>query len=223
MDIKIANHKAYNFEQVMEEQNKGASFVTYQWIIPLPWFSPIKRLSSVYFIDKNSNAARYAKKYNTLNLLFGWWGLPFGPVFLWKSIYLNNNGGIDVTEDVYLNLSKSNYENGKVSIINKATKFIHPTKNDLVEFKKAFNSILADKTLIELPHIAYFIDTEKHQQPYYVIAINENIEEGIEKKISKAIYKRFYKSMKYKLVCITDDFDDKEAFIKQALKLGSTK
>ncbi|WP_107037468.1 hypothetical protein [Brumimicrobium mesophilum] len=69
MEIKFANNNSFTFEEVIEAKNNGGSFVTYQWIIPLPLFYPVRRLSKVYFIPKGGNQAKYAKKFNIISLI----------------------------------------------------------------------------------------------------------------------------------------------------------
>jgi hypothetical protein len=220
MEIKLANHKSYTFEEIIEAKNDGGSFVTYQWIIPLPLFYPVRRLSKVYFIPKGGNKAKYAKKYNMISLIIGWWGLPWGPIFVNRSLSLNKKGGVDVTDDVYLNINKVGYANGRLAIAENFTKFVPPSSSETKEYKKVFNTLITEGTLKGLPVIGLFIDTEKHVSPHIIIGFNEEIS-GKEDLISKAIYKRFYKQLKFELVHLNTKFELKEALLTQGLNLES--
>lgn len=219
MEIKLGNYKGHSFEKVMEQKGINGKFVTFQWIIPLPLFTPIKRLSRVYYIESESYSKQYAKKYNIINYLIGWWGLPFGPINLFKSVNINKNGGVDVTDDVYLNLIKHDYENGIVKIKKKSTIFVSPNKTELKEFEKVFKSLIDEKILFEFPIIGLYIDTEKNEEPYYVIGLYQEISEETKSEITKAIYKRFYKQLKFKLVFIEQMKDYRNQFLEQGLKL----
>ncbi|RYM34554.1 hypothetical protein ERX46_04050 [Brumimicrobium glaciale] len=220
MEIKLANNNSYTYEEVKAAENNGGSFVTYQWIIPLPLFYPVRRLSKVYFIPKDGNQAKYAKKYNIISLIIGWWGLPFGPIFVNRSVRLNNNGGVDVTEDIYLNLDRTGYDNGRLEIVKHFTKFIHPSKSEIPEYKKVFKKLIDEGILKSQPVIGLFVDTEKNVEPYIIIGFNEELK-GKEELISKAIYKRFYKQLKFELVDLNSDFEFKEALLTQGLNLES--
>ena len=60
------------FEEVMSSKSEGGAFVPYQWIIPTPVVSPVRRLSKVYFIPNGVNKSAYAFRFNltSLSLLF---------------------------------------------------------------------------------------------------------------------------------------------------------
>ncbi|MBD81557.1 MAG: hypothetical protein CL840_21745 [Crocinitomicaceae bacterium] len=220
MKIKLGNYQSYTFSEVMKLQGNHGRFVTFQWIIPLPMFLPVKRLSNVYFIESDTNIKRYARKYNLLNYLFGWWGLPFGPVYLFKSIHLNNRGGIDVTDDVYLNLNESDFKNGTVDIIKKSTIYIHPKKSESKEFEKVFNEVITSGIISSPPIIGLYIDTKENESPYYLIGIDQEVTKEMEEKISKSIYKRFYKQLKFNIVEVDSLGENKSKFIQQGLKIN---
>jgi hypothetical protein len=220
MKIKLGNSDSYSFAQIQERNSGQGKFVTFQWNIPLPMFLPIKRLSNVYFIENEKQLTKYEKKYNLINYLIGWWGLPFGPIYLFKSVRLNNKGGIDVTDDVYLNLNQPDYENGFVSILKKSTIFIHPKKDEIKEFEKVFQQLISGKVITEAPIIGLFIDTKKNEAPYYLIGLREDITEELKSTLTKAIYKRFYKQLVFELVRTQTMDENKEKFIKQGLRIN---
>lgn len=222
MEVKLGNSDSFSFSEIQNLKSKNGKFVTFQWIIPLPMFTPVKRLSKVYFVSKASEAKDYAKKYNLINLLIGWWGLPFGPVYLVKSIALNNQGGIDVTDDIYLNLNETDYNNGIVNVVKKSTIFIYPKKSELKEFEKVFKVLLSEKVISTTPTIGYFIDTKKGEQPYYLIGLEQEISKELSKRIEKEIYKRFFKQLQFNLVEISLLEGENKKLITQGLKIKDT-
>jgi hypothetical protein len=218
MQVKLANHHKHTYQEVISQKGE-AHFVTYRWIIPLPLFYPVRRFSKIYFIDRDTKTNRYAGKYNIINFLIGWWGLPFGPVFLWQSIFLNWKGGLDVTEDVYLNLTPEDYEKGVVNIEEVAIVYNHPPKNELKEFSKILKTLNEQGLLSQTLWVGYYLDTEKDEAPYFVIGFDEEVNTALEAAFEKTFYKRFYKKSSYRLRSMQDDFEGKEVFLKQAKKL----
>lgn len=221
MDIKLANHHKYTYDEVLAGKDNGGSFVTYQTIIPLPLFYPIRRLSKVYYIDKDSSKTKYAARYNLFVRIFGWWGLPWGPIYTIRSLKLNNSGGMDVTDDIYLNLDEASYNSGMIHIEKVKTEFVHPSGSELKEFRKVFKILVTQEVIESPPLIGLYIATKEGVEPHYIIAIDEWLDEDLTKQITKAIKKRFTKWLKFELVELKSDFPNKNAFIEQSLKLDS--
>ncbi|MBI1837119.1 MAG: hypothetical protein HYR91_07620 [Flavobacteriia bacterium] len=217
MEIKLANYTKYSYNQIIEGKEKGGKFVSFQWILPLPWFTPVRRLSKVYYIEPGIDSSVYALKYNNLSRLLGWWGLPFGPLYVGKSIRLNNNGGIDVTDDIYLNLNEENFKKGFVDLKLNSMKFTSPNKTEINELKKVSKKLIEDNIINKSFKVAYFIDTKENEFPYYLIAVDSEISIELEEIVKKEIYKRFYKQFRYQLICIHSEFTDKEMFLKEAV------
>ena len=219
MKVKLAQRGKIDFQDLENKTKIGGRFVVYQWIIPLPFFIPIKRLSKVFFIDTDSKPTKYALRFNTLNLLIGWWGLPFGPIYLINSIRFNLKGGLDVTDDILLNAKEQDYNNGVIDIKEHANKFEKPNKSELRALKKISRNLIRDKFLTDSPIVGYFVDVEMNEEPYYVIGIKDIISEDLEMRIQKEIYKRFYKSFNYILVNLDIGYDYEAQLIKQGIKI----
>lgn len=218
MEIKLANHNNYTFDEVISAKTNGGAFITYQWLIPIPVFFPIRRLSKVYFIPNGMKKSKYAKKFNIITLLIGWWGVPWGPFAVYKTIGLNNSGGIDVTDDVYLNIDKTGYLNGSFELKKSFTKFVHPPKSELKELLKVFTALIESKEIKEFPIIVVYIDCEEGVEPYTFIGFSQDI---VRKRdlITKAIYKRFRKHYKFELVQLNNGFSLSQELTTQGIKL----
>lgn len=202
----------------MAAQNKGGRFVTYQWFVPLPIFHPTRRLSKVYYIPSGKNPAAHAWKFNLICLIIGWWGLPWGPIYVLRSIRLNNLGGVDVTEDVYLNINKASYEAGRIRIERTAVAFVHPQKSDAKEFRKVFQALIRDGVIKNPPYIGIDLNADENEQDYFLIGFEQSIN-GVEQQISDAIYKRFFKHTEFMLFELNADFEEKAVFMAQGLKV----
>ena len=65
-----------------------------------------KRNSPIYFIPAQETASKHGIGFTSISLLAGWWGLPWGPIWTWRTAVNNMRGGIDVTKNVMLTLQK---------------------------------------------------------------------------------------------------------------------
>jgi hypothetical protein len=52
------------------------------------------------FLRANQDGAGHAIQYSLISLLFGWWGIPWGPIWTISTIVTNAGGGKDVTHAV---------------------------------------------------------------------------------------------------------------------------
>ncbi len=86
-------------EELSTELKNGARFVVYQYAISMILFT-IKNSSHIQFIHCNDSVIKKGLKYSLLSFLFGWWGVPFGPIYTLSTIIHNFFGGTDVTQDV---------------------------------------------------------------------------------------------------------------------------
>ena len=83
----------------MGELARGARFVAYEYCISLLLIT-FKRGSAIYFIRAGESGLAKGLPYTLISLLFGWWGLPWGPIYTIGSFVTNLQGGKDVTSEV---------------------------------------------------------------------------------------------------------------------------
>lgn len=96
-DIKIINN-------IKQKQNSNTKCVVFGYCISLFILSQ-KRNSKIYIIKNKKEVLLKSLPYSLISLLFGWWGIPWGPIWTISTIVDNFCGGKDVTEVVqdYLN------------------------------------------------------------------------------------------------------------------------
>lgn len=97
--MKIKNAENLSAEQLQEEVNRGGRFVHYQYAVSFI-VATIKPDTGVYLIRKGESAVKESLFFTILSLLFGWWGIPFGPKHTIAAIRTNFRGGKDVTDEV---------------------------------------------------------------------------------------------------------------------------
>ena len=85
--------------QLQQEIQQGGKFVVYQYCISVLVIT-FKRSSNIYFISHEQNSIVNGLPFTLLSLILGWWGIPWGPIYTIESIWVNFNGGRDVTKEV---------------------------------------------------------------------------------------------------------------------------
>lgn len=214
--LKIEIPNDVTFEQIMECRKTGGKFIVYQYLFPRPIFPPIKRISKIYYLNSNENTNKYSFKYNLATLIWGWWGLPFGPSYTY-AVIKHNRTGTDFTEDVLDNLTKQDFEKRVVIIKKISSVFIHPDKSTLKDFVKSFKTYTENHSMLESnPFIGEFIDTEK---PYYVIGLSNKDYEKRED-IKKSLYKYFYSHTPFEFIKTSDPSEKNQKLLTQGIEIN---
>ena len=153
------------------------------------------------------------------HIIFGWWGIPWGPIHTVKSISVNNKGGIDVTNDIMLNLTESNLKEREIELCQINEIYCKPDRWEIKALNKAFQKLFDRDANVLILVAGVFVNTEKNENPYLIIGleVSNNIEKYVEI-VDKAFYKQFQKYIRYDLLDLSNNQDDK----KQLLKLGHT-
>lgn len=97
--------------ELQAELQQGGKFVIYQYCISLLIIT-FKRSSNVYFISHDQNALVKGLPFTLLSLVLGWWGIPWGPIYTIQSLWVNLQGGKDVTQEILASMSTSAQKSG---------------------------------------------------------------------------------------------------------------
>ena len=95
--MKILGIDGLSEERLRLEIDRGARFVHYEYCISVI-FMTFKRPTDIYYIP--SGVSGKAWLFTAVSFFFGWWGVPWGPIYTISAIYNNLRGGHDVTADV---------------------------------------------------------------------------------------------------------------------------
>ena len=93
-------------EHVQNEVANGGRFVLYTYTISIGVMT-FKRPSSIYFIKAGEKGFFKGLPFTLTSLFLGWWGIPWGPVYTFGSLYHNLKGGKVVTNEVMASFSKN--------------------------------------------------------------------------------------------------------------------
>jgi len=104
--VTIKGIEGLSTEKINYELQKGAKFVIYQFCISIVVMT-FKRGSVVYFITSDESRVGKGMIYNLISFFFGWWGIPWGPIYTIGSLYTNLKGGKDITQDIIVAMNSS--------------------------------------------------------------------------------------------------------------------
>jgi hypothetical protein len=96
---EIRNVSGLTVDAINREVNNGARFVIFHYCFSII-FMTFKRGSDVYLIREGESTLDYSIGWSLITLFFGWWGIPWGPIFSIEALYKNIIGGEDVTREV---------------------------------------------------------------------------------------------------------------------------
>ncbi len=100
----IKGIEGMTYQQLDEELKRGGKFVVYQYCVSIVVMT-FKRGSDVYFIKNGESSFAKGLLFTLISFLFGWWGIPWGPIYTIGSIVTNCSGGKDVTQEVINSLN----------------------------------------------------------------------------------------------------------------------
>jgi len=85
--------------EVLSRIESGASCIRYEYVASLI-FITFRWQSRVHLVQHDSSTYFRAIPYTLFTCLFGWWGLPWGPIESAKAIWNNFGGGLNVTDEI---------------------------------------------------------------------------------------------------------------------------
>lgn len=97
--MRIKNIQGLSSDDLQQAVMEGGRFIYYSFTLSLVIIT-FKRTSGVYLVRAGENAVLKGFGFTLVSVLFGWWGIPFGPKYTLESIRTNLKGGKNVTDDV---------------------------------------------------------------------------------------------------------------------------
>ncbi|MBN1618062.1 hypothetical protein JW887_01815 [Candidatus Dojkabacteria bacterium] len=86
-------------EQLKSDLANGAKFIVFEYVISVI-FVTFRRSSKTYLFRPGEDRLVKSIPYMLLTFFFGWWGIPWGPIYSIASFITNFSGGRDVTAEV---------------------------------------------------------------------------------------------------------------------------
>src|SRR6266850_2529553 len=92
----IAGTEGMSAAELQQAVGQGGRFVFYQYAFSVLVMS-FKRSSPIMFLPSGQSSFRAQAPYSAISFFFGWWGIPWGPIWTITTLGSNLNGGTDVT------------------------------------------------------------------------------------------------------------------------------
>ena len=212
--LKNTQHIA--FEDLEQAIVNGARFVTYQYTISLLAIT-LLRLTPVYYIPPGVKAGAYRRRANGLSLLFGWWGLPWGPMRTIQGLITNGKGGIDVTRDVMANITRADFEQQKVVVKVIYSPFHAPNKTEQECLRKALSRFMQTYADLNKAYFALYVNTG---DPFFVIGLPEKFAtDEYTAELKAILYKSFRRNARFEFVNISEQTDSVQKLLELDLKV----
>ncbi|WP_037575281.1 hypothetical protein [Sporocytophaga myxococcoides] len=103
----IKNIQGLSGSDIERELSNGAKFVVFQYCISIVVMT-FRRSSDIYFIRAGESTLKHGIGFTLLTLFFGWWGIPWGPIYSIGALFTNITGGKDVTQEVLNSMQSAN-------------------------------------------------------------------------------------------------------------------
>lgn len=107
--MEIKNTEGLSVSQIRDIVQQGGKFVIFPYTVSF-LIMTLRRSSAIYFIRPDENTLKYSYGYILLNLIVGWWGFPWGPIYTIGALYNHITGGKDFTETVLSELIQNDPE-----------------------------------------------------------------------------------------------------------------
>lgn len=104
--MNIKNIEGLTTDQINSELAQGGKFVIFQFTISIIVMT-FRRSSDIYFVRAGESGVIKGLPFTFLTLIFGWWGIPWGPIYSIGSLFSNLSGGKDVTKEVLASVNSS--------------------------------------------------------------------------------------------------------------------
>jgi hypothetical protein len=102
--MNIRGMDGLTLDDLHREIAQGGRFVFYKYCVSAIVLT-FQRPSDVYFVRGGESAVWKGCGYSAITALFGWWGIPWGPIYSVNALLTNFRGGHDVTNEVLCDLA----------------------------------------------------------------------------------------------------------------------
>lgn len=180
----------------------GYTFRVFRYNVGLLFLS-FTLFSPAILIAPDEKYGSHNTLYNIITALIGWISIPAGPAVAVKTILLNNDGGLDVTSHVMLNINKANWREKRVEIHITNELFIKPDRADIKELRKAIQKDFEGDSGLHLLAFGLFINTNS---PHFVIGLHvDGNPNDYQEKVRKSVYRKFQKRTVFEFLFLEEN------------------
>lgn len=215
MKYKIVIKDNFTLEELRNEIKNGGRFIVFPYCISLVFAVTLRRFSPAIFVKNGESIVKLKNKYNLISYIFGWWGIPYGPIHTIADIKMNNNGGIDITEDILLNITEQDLQSKEIDLKITNLLFDKPSKSEIKAFKKAIFNKFEENYKIEKVVVGQFINEDNNGNHYIIGLSIEGEFETYSDPLKNALFTQFFKHVQFDFVDLTIDSIENKLLLQQ--------
>ena len=111
MANQIKNIEGYSPAELRGLVSNGGKFVMYKYCISV-LLATFNNPTDIYFIHPGNSRITPGLSFLFVNLLLGWWGIPWGPIYTIGNIGSILSGGKDVTSEIIAQINQNDASYG---------------------------------------------------------------------------------------------------------------
>jgi hypothetical protein len=104
--MEIKNIEGLSPADIRGMVSNGGKFVFYKYCISIILMT-FNRTSDIYFVKPRDSRVTPGLGYLGVNLLLGWWGFPWGPIYTIGNFFNIVSGGKDVTTEILAQINQN--------------------------------------------------------------------------------------------------------------------
>jgi len=217
MNYKLHIPEKTELNALRQQIDEGYKFIIFQYCISILFAITLTRYSPAILVKDEDEMNSFRKKYNRQALLLGLWAIPWGIIKTLDSIKVNKKGGIDVTEDIMINLDAESLQQKEVNLAITTKLFVEPNKSELKGYRKAVRHGFEKDYNVKTIAAGLYINVEEHAAPHRVVGIKteKDFDKCVER-LEKSLYRYFIKNTYFEFV----DLDKDEELCRRLLSQG---
>ncbi|MCU4156712.1 hypothetical protein J1N10_12050 [Carboxylicivirga sp. A043] len=211
MKYKLKLAHDLNLEQLKAKIDAGYRFKVFQYCFS-PIFATYFPFSPAFLIKDITDGKAHMKKYNWISAVFGWWGI-YGALYTIRALKLNAKGGLDVTEDVMLNITEEDLQNKCVHLRETTLLYRTPARSDIKTMSKLVRDYTYDYNLKE----CYAAWSLEYDNVFCVGLKTDNDFEKYANAFHQHLSKKFYKHIQIDLIDLNEEVERAMQLRKQGV------
>ncbi|QLH44448.1 MAG: hypothetical protein HWD58_01740 [Bacteroidota bacterium] len=198
MVYRLVNLPTHQLQDLEEKIQRGGRFVVFPYAISFLVVT-MQQLSPAIYISGDKDLNFFARKYVRKNYQYGLWAIPWGIIKTFDYLKAIREGGLDVTEDIMLNLTQENLYREEVLLNRHKTVLKHPEPEEIKSLKRTKNIAPNHASVPYLVWVLFKCSKRRRTLFLLGIAADEAFELA-EPSFREAVYSQFYKRIPFLFV-----------------------